>query len=59
VSVLSVKQVALRLNVCNMTVYRLIHAGQLPAIKVGKSYRITEDAYRAYVKRVRTRGNAS
>lgn len=30
------------LRVSNMTVYRLINAGSLPAVRVGKSYRLTE-----------------
>jgi excisionase family DNA binding protein len=30
------------LRVSNMTVYRLINAGELPAVRVGKSYRLTE-----------------
>ena len=30
------------LRVSNMTVYRLISAGSLPAVRVGKSYRLTE-----------------
>jgi len=30
------------LRVSNMTVYRLINAGSMPAVRVGKSYRLTE-----------------
>lgn len=40
---LTVAEVADVLRVSNMTVYRLIKAGQLPAIRVGKNYRIRED----------------
>ncbi len=39
---LTVAEVASQLRVSNMTVYRLINAGQLPAVRIGKSYRITE-----------------
>ena len=39
---LTVAEVAEILRVSNMTVYRLINAGQLPAVRVGKSYRLTE-----------------
>ena len=37
---LTVAEVADLLRVSNMTVYRLINAGELPAARVGKSYRI-------------------
>jgi excisionase family DNA binding protein len=39
---LTVGEVAETMRVSNMTVYRLIKAGQLGAIRVGKSYRIRE-----------------
>jgi len=39
---LTVAEVADMLRVSNMTVYRLINAGSLPAVRVGKSYRLTE-----------------
>jgi excisionase family DNA binding protein len=37
---LTVGEVAQLMRVSNMTVYRLIKAGQLAAIRVGKNYRI-------------------
>jgi len=39
---LTVAEVATMLRVSNMTVYRLINAGSLPAVRIGKSYRLTE-----------------
>ena len=36
-------EVADMLRVSTMTVYRLIKAGDIPALKVGKSYRLRED----------------
>jgi excisionase family DNA binding protein len=39
---LTVAEVADVLRVSNMTVYRLIKAGELPALRVGKNYRIRE-----------------
>lgn len=39
---LTVAEVAELLRVSNMTVYRLINAGDLPAARVGKSYRIAQ-----------------
>ena len=38
----TVAEVATRLRVSNMTVYRLIQAGQLPAVRVGRSYRLRD-----------------
>ena len=32
-----------------MTVYRLVQAGQLPAVRVGRSYRILEDDVDKYL----------
>ena len=40
---LTVAEVAELIRVSTMTVYRLIKAGELPAVRVGKSYRIRED----------------
>ncbi len=37
------------LRVSNMTVYRLINAGAIPAVRVGKSYRLTEDDVDRYL----------
>ena len=39
---LTVAEVAELLRVSNMTVYRLIKAGQIGAIRVGKNYRIPQ-----------------
>jgi excisionase family DNA binding protein len=41
-SFVTVGEVAGQLRVSNMTVYRLIQNGQLPAVRVGKSYRIRD-----------------
>lgn len=41
---LTVAEVADVMRVSTMTVYRLIKAGQLGAVRVGKSYRIPEEA---------------
>ena len=40
---LTVAEVAGLMRVSTMTVYRLIKAGDLAAVRVGKSYRIKED----------------
>ena len=41
-TLLTVTEVAEAMRVSNMTVYRLIKTGQLPAVRVGKNYRIRE-----------------
>lgn len=46
----TVAEVADHMRVSNMTVYRLIRAGQLPAIRVGKNYRIRGADLAAYLR---------
>ena len=41
---LTVAEVAEIMRVSKMTVYRLVHAGDLPAIRFGRSYRVPESA---------------
>ena len=45
----TVAEVASVLRVSNMTVYRLIQAGTIPAVRVGRSYRIREDDVDRYL----------
>lgn len=47
---LTVAEVAELLRVSNMTVYRLIKAGELPAARIGKSFRVREDDIDAYLE---------
>jgi excisionase family DNA binding protein len=46
---LTVAEVAATMRVSNMTVYRLIKKGDLPALRVGKNYRIRESDVDAYL----------
>ncbi|MHB1487647.1 MAG: helix-turn-helix domain-containing protein [Acidimicrobiales bacterium] len=46
---LTVGEVASLLRISNMTVYRLINSGQIPATRVGKSYRLREDDVDKYL----------
>ena len=39
---LTVQEVADQMRVSSMTVYRLIKAGDLPAFRVGRSFRVSE-----------------
>ncbi|BDZ65007.1 helix-turn-helix domain-containing protein [Agromyces mangrovi Wang et al. 2018] len=41
---LTVAEVAALMRVSKMTVYRLVHAGELPAIRFGRSFRVPESA---------------
>lgn len=41
---LTVAEVAELARVSRMTVYRMVHAGDLPAIRVGKSFRVPQAA---------------
>jgi excisionase family DNA binding protein len=42
-------EVAEELRVSSMTVYRLIRAGELRAVRIGKSFRIRPDDVDAYL----------
>ena len=46
---LTVREVADLMRVSTMTVYRLIRAGELPAIRVGKHFRIRETELNGYL----------
>ena len=50
VRLMTVAEVARAMRVSKMTVYRLVHAGELPAVRVGRSYRVNEDAVRDYLR---------
>ncbi|WP_281258444.1 helix-turn-helix domain-containing protein [Actinomadura mexicana] len=47
---LTVAEVAAIMRVSKMTVYRLTHSGELPAIRVGRSFRIPEQAVYDYLR---------
>jgi excisionase family DNA binding protein len=46
---LSVAQVAARLNVSKMTIYRMVHTGEMPAVLIGHTYRVRETALAQYL----------
>ena len=48
---LTVAEVAAMMRVSKMTVYRLVHGGELPAVRVGRSFRVTEDDVNEYLRR--------
>ena len=51
---LTVVEVAAIMRVSKMTVYRLVHGGELAAVRVGRSFRVPEGAVRDYLAGART-----
>lgn len=47
---LTVAEVAAMMRVSKMTVYRLVHDGRLPAVRVGRSFRVQEQAVHDYLR---------
>ena len=47
---LTVAEVAAVMRVSKMTVYRLVHGGELPAVRVGRSFRVPEQAVHSYLR---------
>jgi excisionase family DNA binding protein len=47
---LTVAEVAAMMRVSKMTVYRMVHAAELPAVRVGRSFRVPEQAVDDYLK---------
>jgi excisionase family DNA binding protein len=56
---LTVAEVAATMRVSNMTVYRLIKNGDLPALRVGKNYRIRESDVDAYLSERSVQGEGA
>ena len=50
VNFLTVAEVATLMRVSKMTVYRLVHAGDLTAVRVGRSFRVPEQAVHEYLR---------
>jgi excisionase family DNA binding protein len=47
---LTVAEVAALMRVSKMTVYRLVHSGELAAVRVGRSFRVPEKAVHEYLR---------
>jgi excisionase family DNA binding protein len=50
VQFLTVAEVAAHMRVSKMTVYRLVHAGDLTAVRVGRSFRVPAHAVDDYLR---------
>jgi len=51
VKFLTVAEVATTMRVSKMTVYRLVHGGELEAVRVGRSFRVPESAVEEYLRK--------
>jgi excisionase family DNA binding protein len=49
---LTVTDVAIYLRISKMTVYRLIAAGELDSLRVGRTFRIRADDFDTYLARI-------
>jgi excisionase family DNA binding protein len=58
VQFLTVAEVADLMRVSKMTVYRLVHAGDLPAVQFGRSYRVPESAVEEFLQRAQVEGQS-
>jgi len=47
---MKVTEVASMLRVSRMSVYRLIHAGELEAVRFGRNFRVPEQAVNSYLQ---------
>ena len=50
VQFLTVAEVAAMMRVSKMTVYRLVHGGERPAARVGRSFRVPRNAVEEYLR---------
>ena len=48
---LTVAEVAAMMRVSKMTVYRLVHNGDLAAVRVGRSFRVREEDANDYIRK--------
>jgi len=50
-----VEELAEKLRVSNMTIYRYIKAGKLKAYKIGKEFRIDKKEFQRFLNKVKTK----
>ncbi|MFZ2502732.1 MAG: helix-turn-helix domain-containing protein [Nocardioides sp.] len=48
---LTVAEVAAMVRVSKMTVYRMLHNGEIPALRVGRSFRVKEGDVHEYLEK--------
>jgi len=49
-----VEELAKKLRVSNMTIYRYIKAGKVKAYKIGKEFRIDDAEFNSFLNKVKT-----
>lgn len=50
-ALLTVAEVAQEMRVSKMTIYRLVHDGALPSVRIGRSFRIPHEGLKHYLGR--------
>jgi excisionase family DNA binding protein len=50
VKFLTIREVAVLVRLSKMSVYRLVHSGELEAVRVGRSFRVPEQAVVSYLR---------
>jgi len=50
-----VEELAEKLRVCNMTIYRYIKSGKIKAYKIGKEFRINQKEFNNFLDKVKTK----
>ena len=50
-----VEELAEKIRVSNMTIYRYIKAGKLKAYKIGKEFRIERSEFKAFLRQASTK----
>ena len=50
VNFLTIREVAVIVRLSKMSVYRLVHSGELEAVRVGRSFRVPEQAVARYLR---------
>jgi len=55
--ILTVQEVAQRLKLTQVTIYRLLKSGQMPGFKIGASWRIDEKDLNTYIKKQKKKGS--
>ncbi len=47
----TITEMAQRMRVSKMTAYRIVHEKELPSVKFGRSIRVLESDFQAYIRR--------
>lgn len=56
---ISAAEIASNLKISKMTVYRMLHSGEIPSIRVGNQFRINRNDYRNWINDLKDENNAA